>query len=240
MKKKLTLVLAAAIALISAPALAADLRMPIKAPAFAAPPPPNWSGFYIGINGGWGFGQARATSTVTGATTGWFDVDGGLVGGTVGFNVQTGSVVWGIEGDAAWSSIRGSIACPNPAFTCRAANDWFGTARGRLGFAAGNWMPYITGGAAFGDVRASLTGPGIPFPGQTSTQVGWTVGAGIEWMFAPNWSAKIEYLYADLGTFDCAAGNCGPVPVRNEFQTSIIRGGINYRFNWGGPVVASY
>jgi outer membrane immunogenic protein len=86
-------------------------------------------------------------------------------------------------------------------------------------------MPFITGGAAFGDIKTSTPG----FAGATQTNVGWTVGAGLEFAIAQNWTAKAEYLYVDLGRFNCAAG-CGAASDNVSFNTSLVRGGINYRF----------
>jgi len=266
--KKLTLATAVVAAMASGSALAADLGRPIvKAPIAPVVAPFNWSGFYIGINGGGGWGRSRFDFTGVGTTTGDFDVSGGLIGGTAGFNVQTGSVVWGIEGDIDWSGIRGSngnrptlpavggFVCNGPigaggtGFTCRTQNDWLGTLRGRLGWAAGNFMPYITGGAAFGNVRARIVSdPLLPvFGGDEETRVGWTAGAGVEWAITPAWSVKAEYLYVDLGTMTCqqqivvGGAGCSALTTTDvRFQVHTVRAGINYRFNWGGPVVASY
>jgi outer membrane immunogenic protein len=188
-----------------------------------APPPVviyNWTGFYAGISGGWGFGDSRWDSTASS-----FDVSGGLVGGTLGYNWQFGQGVFGIEADLSWSDIKGSTTtlCP---LGCETKNTWLGTARARLGYAADRFMPYVTGGAAFGEVEARTPG----FPGASDTRVGWTAGGGLEFALAGNWTAKAEYLYVDLGKFDCGT-NCGGLPPDNvSFDSHIIRGGLNYRF----------
>ena len=232
------------------------------APIVAAP---NWSGFYLGINGGGAWGRSRYDFTTSGTTTGNFDINGAMAGGTIGFNVQSGAVVWGIEGDLDWTNIRGTnsnrptapavggfvcngpVAAGGTGFTCATENDWLATARGRLGWAApGGWMPYITGGAAFGNARARITSdPALAvFAGQNDIRVGWTAGGGVEWMLgamAPNWSVKAEYLYVDLGKESCGLGNCSALTATNmRFQTHTVKAGINYKFNWGGPVVAAY
>jgi outer membrane immunogenic protein len=187
---------------------------PVYAPAFS------WTGFYVGVNGGGGWGRSGWDSTGT------FDVSGGLVGGTVGYNYQTGWAVFGAEGDIDWSGIKGTTnnAC---APGCTTGNTWLSTIRGRFGYAAGQFMPYVTGGVAFGNIQASEPG----FAGNSDTNAGWTLGGGLEYAFAHNWSAKAEYLYVDLGNFNCGTA-CGPgVAINNvSFRTNILRGGINYRF----------
>jgi len=227
------------VALAALPASAADMAARI---AKAPPPPPapvwNWTGFYIGVNGGYGW--ARSTHTdIFGATTGGFTQRGGLVGGTLGYNWQTGPAVLGIETDLDWARINGSTP------GCFAGNCFtniqaFGTLRGRLGYAINNWMPFISGGLAYADIRAGQDG----FGGTSNDQwrAGWTIGGGVEVMFAPSWTAKIEYLYADFGTSSVA--NYTPVGGTlvgaTERNVNILRGGINYKFDWGGPVVARY
>src|SRR5580700_6172480 len=140
------------LAALTGTAAAADLppRMAPQ-PYYKAPvavPVYNWTGFYIGINGGGGFGRS------TWDRTGSFNTSGGLVGGTVGYNYQFGQGVVGLEGDIDWANINGTTntACP---FSCKTSDHWLSTVRGRLGYAADRFMPFITGGAAFGDIRAS-------------------------------------------------------------------------------------
>jgi outer membrane immunogenic protein len=180
----------------------------------------NWTGFYIGVNGGGGFGSSNWDST------GSRDVSGGLIGGTIGYNYQFGQVVAGIEGDVDWSGINGTTnnSCPPG---CKTSNTWLATVRGRLGYAADRFMPFITGGAAFGNIEASI--PGLA---QTSSDnSGWTLGAGLEAALAPNWTAKVEYLYVDLGSFNCGL-NCGAGLANDNvsFRTNILRAGVNYKF----------
>jgi outer membrane immunogenic protein len=184
---------------------------PVKAPAYV--PGYTWTGFYVGINGGYGWG--RSTWDSFGTNT---DPSGGLVGLTAGYNWQTGPWVFGLEGDIDWSDIKGTSV------GLETKNNWLGTARGRLGYAFANRvMPYVTGGAAFGDIRATQFGVGTVH----DTNVGWTVGAGVETAIAGNWTAKLEYLYADLGDVNCTA--C--VPTANvNFRTHIVRAGVNVRF----------
>jgi outer membrane immunogenic protein len=207
-----------------ATANAADLSrraaMPVKAPLYA---PYNWTGLYVGINGGGAWGRSDWTSAA--GTTGNFNVNGGLVGGTLGYNWQTpNNLVFGLETDIDWTDIKGSTACA--AGTCETRNNYLGTARGRIGYAFNRVMPYITGGLAYGDVRPGLVGGSQ----DNDFKAGWTVGGGVEVAVAGPWSVKAEYLYADLGSTSCGVANCGPVATNVKFNTSIARAGINYRF----------
>jgi len=150
---------------------------------------------------------------------------GGLVGGTVGYNYQYDRAVFGVEGDIDWANINGGTTTAGCPLGCQTKDTWLSTVRGRLGYAAGRFMPFVTGGGAFGDIRAST--PALA--GGNTTNAGWTVGAGIEFALVGNWTAKAEYLYVDLGKLSCGAG-CG-APVDNvSFTANIVRGGINYRF----------
>jgi len=214
----------AGLAALAGTAAAADLPRPAPAPYYKAPaylPAYSWTGFYIGINGGGGFGNSTWDLPATGS----FNTSGGLVGGTLGYNYQFGQAVAGIEGDVDWADINGTTtnACPAG---CKTGDSWLATVRGRLGFAAERFMPFVTGGAAFGDIRASS--PGLP--GANATNAGWTIGGGIEMSLFGNWSAKAEYLYVDLGKFNCGV-SCGAVASDNvSFTTNLVRGGLNYRF----------
>lgn len=212
------------LALSVAGASAADIPRP--GPTYKAPvavPVYNWTGGYIGINGGYGWGQSD---------WGFFGGDanpaGGTVGLTLGYNWQALGSPWvfGLEGDINWSGIKGSFAnfaCP---FGCEIKNEWFGTVRGRVGYAIDRVMPYVTGGLAFGQVGASINGFGTT----SDTNFGWTIGAGVEGALAPNWTAKIEYLYMDLGDANCGALLCGPIANNIDFTTHLVRAGLNYKF----------
>ena len=212
----------ASMAALMGTAAAADLPRPAPQPYYKAPVAMqvyNWTGFYIGINGGGGFGRSQWDST------GSFNTSGGLVGGTVGYNYQFGQGVVGLEGDIDWADINGTTNtfC---AFGCKTSDHWLSTVRGRLGYAADRFMPFVTGGAAFGDIRASTPG----FAGANQTNAGWTVGAGLEFAIAGNWTAKAEYLYVNLGKFNCGI-SCGALVTDNvSFTTNIVRAGVNYRF----------
>ncbi len=217
---------AAAVAVmgLSVAAHAADLPRPIPTPMVTKAPPYiepafNWTGFYVGVNGGGGWGHAFSD------LSGGMHTSGGVAGGTVGYNAQFGNWVLGFEGDIDWSNVSGSTSaagCPG----CSVQNDWLTTARGRVGYSVGRWLPYVTGGLAAGDVKASAPG----FAGATNTQVGWAAGAGVEYALSNQWSAKVEYLHVDLGRFDCGT-SCGAAGSDNvSFRDNLVRGGINYRF----------
>jgi outer membrane immunogenic protein len=208
-------------------ALAADLPRgqplpPPRAPAYV--PFFTWNGFYVGINAGYGFGHSTWTDTVTLDSTGSFKVNGPMVGGTAGFNLQFSSFVLGLEGDFDWSGIKGSTTkCLG---TCETSNNWLGTARGRVGYAFDRFLPYLTGGTAFGDIKGTFVGVGE----FKATKVGWTAGAGFEYAFMDHWSAKIEYLYVDLGKATCSAACSGSDATDATFKTNVVRGGVNYKF----------
>jgi outer membrane immunogenic protein len=199
-------------------ATAADLRRPAPAPAYVAPPLYNWTGFYLGINGGGGWGN-----TDLGFGFGGANMSGGLIGGTAGYNWQNGQAVFGLETDLDWSGIKSSTGC---AFGCSVENTYLGTVRGRLGYAGWDrFLPYVTGGLAYGNVQLN-TGA---FGSFSESNVGWTVGAGIEAALVGNLTGKIEYLYVDLGNVGCQ--NCGGVFAANgNFTTNVVRAGVNWRF----------
>ena len=272
-------------------AVAADLprALPVKAPVMA-PVVYNWTGFYLGGNAGYSFGrnsyEVAGTSTVRTRTfrgfdspqptlltdvtaagpaflgTGTANIDGGLAGGQIGYNWQSGAWVFGLETDAQWTGQRGATsfcltaACPVGGFVANAEYrlQWFGTARARAGWLVDpRVLLYVTGGAAYGEVKADYTAGivGVPLVGSSisSTRLGWTVGGGIEGMLSPNWTVKAEYLYVDLGSV--ASGGLGgattailantpttaittvidttfAATARARVRDNIVRLGINY------------
>jgi len=213
---------ACALAFVAAsPASAADMPGGYR-PAYVAPAA-GWSGFYAGLNGAYGWGQ----SDWSGGATGSNSPAGGLFGATLGFNVQSGAFVFGAEGDidGNWmrdSNSTGSGFCSSPG--CGIQTSWYATTRGRIGYAFDRALFYGTAGAAFGDLQMMANGGSV-----TADRVGWTAGVGLEYAFLGPWSAKIEYLYADLGSATCGAAVCGTNTAVN-FTTNIIRLGVNYRF----------
>jgi outer membrane immunogenic protein len=233
------LVIAGALAVaFSGSALAADLPAPAPPPAYIPVLPYyNWTGFYIGANGGGVFGNSNWTDPVDGAT-GNFNVGGFLVGGTVGGNYQIGSWVLGVEADGDWTNLNGTTSNASCAFVgCTTQSNWLATVRGRAGYAWDRVLFYGTGGGAFANVQGAA---GV-LPFSSTTQAGWTAGVGVEYAFAPNWTAKVEYLYVGLGNASCGPGNCGggtggpaPTPVNTTItlNENVIRGGVNFKFGW--------
>jgi outer membrane immunogenic protein len=205
--KAVTRAIACAAALFATPAAAADLYA--KAPAFAAAPfsSYNWNGFYVGANVGYQWGKV----TNWGGGT----PDGIAGGGQVGYNWQVHpNWVLGIEAD-----LQGSAA--NDTFAAyKFSNPWFGTVRGRAGYAMNNVLLYLTGGLAYGGGRVDFAGFG-----ETQTHLGWTLGGGVEVGLTPNWSAKAEYLYVRLEDRGYVLTG-----VNNGFASHVFRLGVNYRF----------
>jgi outer membrane immunogenic protein len=200
-------------------AQAADLPRPsYKGPAYTAPSYANWTGFYVGLNAGYGFG--KSTWDVPALS---LSPKGAVFGVTLGYNFQTGSWLWGAEGDFDLSTMKASAACG--AGNCETKNSWLGTARGRIGYTGwNNWLPYFTAGAALGDVKATS-----PFGSANKMKIGWTAGLGLEYALWTNWSVKAEYLYVDLGKFDCGI-SCGAAVDNVSFKANLARLGVNYRF----------
>jgi outer membrane immunogenic protein len=205
---------------------AADLAAaPLNtAPVIAAA---NWTELYLGVEGGGGIGSANRHFSI-GTSTGSFEVDGAIAGGTIGYNKQWGSVVAGLEGDFSWSNVDGRTSCPNRNFTCGINTTWLATVRPRIGYALGNFMPYVTGGLAASDVniRAFLNSTGAGAEDFTKTQLGWTAGGGVEVAVFSNWSLKAEYLYVRFADTNGPSSN--GLPSTTNFSENIIRGGLNY------------
>lgn len=213
-----------ATALLATPfaAVAADIRPPVyKGMPRSVVSFYNWSGFYAGLNVGYGSGASAWSAPAVSV-----DPSGMTYGLTVGHNWQAGALVYGIEADYNWSDMSGSATCV-AVLVCQTENRWFGTVRGRLGYAFDRFMPYLTGGVAYGDIRASINTVPLALEASTS-KWGYTIGAGLEYAFLGNWTGKIEYLYVNLGSFDA-----GTPPVTNtvDFDANIIRVGLNYKFS---------
>ena len=234
-------------------AVAAD--MPVKAPVRPVAPvviPYNWTGLYIGGH----FGCGWADQTIKRITveddeppeSAFVNIgtnsNGCFGGGQIGFNYQfANNVVLGVEADASWGKLKSSGAAPEGDEELIPFNQElksFGTVRGRLGYAFGQWLPYVTGGWAWG--RNELTVYAFDdnlITSDTRTHSGWTVGAGLEYLITRNWSVKVEYLYLDLGTetYNNVAFFDAAFPGADlDLKLHTVRLGMNYKFDWGIPM----
>jgi outer membrane immunogenic protein len=204
--KKTLLAATSAVALCAGAAVAADLpRGPSPYYSPVQPSVYNWAGVYAGLNAGYGWGKV----TNTGANPA-----GLLGGGQLGVNWQNGQFVYGAEGDLQASGADDTFA--GYKFT----NPWFGTVRGRAGYAFNNILLYGTLGLAFGDLRGEFAGAA-----ETHTMAGWAGGVGAEVGLARNWSVKAEYLYMDL-----ADRGFGITGMDNGYRSNMFRMGFNYHF----------
>jgi outer membrane immunogenic protein len=237
--KKFLLSTVALLALLAvAPAQAADMgaRAYNKAPVPVAPLY-NWSGFYVGGHIGYGW-----TDSNWGPFGNNNSNNGGFAGGLqAGADWQFApNWVLGVEGEYSWTDINnGGLLTPLLAGTVN--TNGVGSIAGRIGYTWGPGLLYFKGGWGWADRSLTVAAAGVPvvFAGSNTNNNGYTLGGGLEWMFAPNWSAKIEYQFYnfDSQTFLAPAALAG-LSVNNDVQT--IKLGVNYRFNWGGPVVARY
>jgi outer membrane immunogenic protein len=251
-------VLLSTVALIAfaAPAAAADLA---ARPYVKAPPAPiavvyDWSGFYIGANGGWG-SSSKCWDLVDPAgafiaAEGCHDADGGTVGGQIGYRWQASQWVFGLEAQGNWADFQGrNISQFNPLFTNDTRVDAFGLFTGQVGVAFNNALLYVRGGAAVTSdrYRSYFTGTSVLAANTVDdTRWGAVVGVGMEYGFTPNWSVGINYdhmfmqdrtyTFTNNGTFGAPGTLFGTDRIRQDVDLVTAR--INYR--WGGPVVAKY
>jgi outer membrane immunogenic protein len=250
-------VLLSTVALIAfaAPAAAADLA---ARPYVKAPPVPiavvyDWSGFYIGANGGWGSSHKcwdfNTPAGVFVAAEGCHDATGGTVGGQIGYRWQAGGWVFGLEAQGDWANLRGdNVSLLFPGFVNRSRLDAFGLFTGQVGYAWNNALFYVKGGAAVVDDRHDILFGGVVVASaDTGTRWGAAVGVGFEYGFAPNWSFGIEYdhLFLDNRTTDFRApGGLVFATDRINGDADLIMARINYRFGgfggYGAPVAARY
>jgi outer membrane immunogenic protein len=217
---------AALMAGVASSAFAADLpsRKAPPAPVYAAPPVFTWTGFYVGVNGGYGFGDFRG-----GGNTTFGNPNGGLVGGTAGYNYQINSLVLGVEGDLDWADLSKSKTLPSKAVTT-AKVDALGHVLGRVGFTPfDRTLLYVAGGYAGGQVKGTLDAPtaaGAHFS-NSAWQSGYALGAGVEYAVTQNVSVKAQYLFSQLGDQTYFAGKSA---VKTGLNVNAITAGINYRF----------
>jgi outer membrane immunogenic protein len=246
--KKVLLVTASLIALgAAAPAVAADLaaRPYTKAPPMIAAVY-DWSGFYIGINGGWGSGRNSwdGVAPFLVGTEGSHDASGGTVGGQIGYRWQAGPWVFGLEAQGNWADFNGSNASLLfPGFINHSKIDAFGLFTGQVGYAVNNVLLYVKGGAAVTSNRNFInTAAGVPFAATgDDTRWGGSIGAGLEYGFAPNWSLGIEYNHLFMQDKTYAFNSPAGVFIANDRisqDVDLVTARLNYKF--GGPIVAKY
>ncbi|KYG97656.1 outer membrane protein [Bradyrhizobium sp. DOA1] len=234
---------AAALVLGTAGASAADMaaRPYTKAPAPVAAVY-NWTGFYIGAQVGYAWGdngtrEFDPAGVPTGLVQG-FNANGVVGGGHVGYNWQFGQFVFGLEGDIEGADVNGGYRLGNLNGTDFRI-DAQASIRGRLGVAFNNSLLYVTGGAAWADMDHTYVLANTLFETVSTTRTGWTVGAGWEYGFTPNWSARVEYRYTDFGNFRNTSVVAFPgFSYEHDPVFHTVRAGVSYRF--GGPVVARY
>jgi outer membrane immunogenic protein len=205
------LLLGALLAGVSLPAVAADMAAKAQ-PGYVARNF-DWTGFYVGADGGYGF-----------TNTDGLDMKGGFVGGQIGYNLQSGPMVYGIEGDFHWADISQSVGVAGIA-SAEAKIQAFGTLRGRIGVAVDQVLIYGTGGAAFANnkLTATLFNASVS---DTQWHPGWTAGGGVEVAFNRNWSGKVEYLFTRFTSEDYFNGFISS----GDVDLSTVKAGINYRF----------
>ena len=213
---------------------------PFKAPAAGSRT--DWSGFYVGLEGGGNWGRSKHINN-TNAITSDFGVDGGMLGGTIGYNAQFGGAwLFGLESDMSWMNASGRASNLPPNFSAASSSEtrerWLGTARVRLGTVPANsWLAYVTGGVALADVEAIAHQANGDSFSQSLIRAGWAAGAGIEYAIDRNWSAKLEYLHVGFNNAPYlnflnpavdGVNRGGGVSLSDE----IVRVGVNGRFDW--------
>ena len=217
-------------------ARAADISIPRSPlPPVAVPAIPSlhdWTGLYVGLQGGYGWGESSGTQNTGGTffpvVPYTIDPHGFLGGGHVGYNQQINRWVMGIEGDLEAADVNGmsTVNAAGQAYFFNAKADMLGSMRGRIGAVHDKWLVYATGGVAWGNVSTP------PLDALDGTRIGYTLGAGLEYAFNPKWSARVEYRFTDLGRESAAGGE--PFSFDdNRFSFHAIRAGVSYKL--GGP-----
>jgi outer membrane immunogenic protein len=228
-------------------ASAADMVRPVYKAPVAPAPMPTWTGFYVGVNAGGAVATGHLDFGIAGGPV-FATIDNSLKGviggGQAGYNWQSGAFLLGVEADFQGSSLKGSLNAPCAVAFCVPAGlsasysqsiPWFGTARARIGYAQDSWLIYATGGYAYANLETNATataGPLIASFNTNEIRSGWTAGAGIEVALASNWSAKLEYLYADFGNTRTTWSVLGIPLITDDARVTmnVVRGGVNYRF----------
>jgi outer membrane immunogenic protein len=238
-----------ALGMASAPASAADLA---ARPYTKAPPMVqamyDWSGFYIGINGGWAQDHDGRVNQTTLVNLGGYDANGGTVGGQLGYRWQSGAFVFGLEAQGNWADLTGSTQnLGNPANSLHSKLDAFGLFTGQVGYAWNNVLLYAKGGAAVTDRNYEFVTNATGLVGSSSgytTQWSPTVGVGLEYGFAPNWSFGVEYNHIFEDRHTVGFTNAAGVPLASTYSsggdTDMVLGRLNYKFGYGAPLLAKY
>jgi len=262
MKRFALMTAAAAMSLaFASTARAADVGV---APDYAAPPPvatgPSWTGLYLGLHGGGGWSHVSASTAPSGVIVGALGdpglqstgLSGAVFGGQLGYNWQVANWVFGAEGDFSSAGLNGATQSVFPSIAPGGFQDsiqvhqnigWLASARGRLGYVWGTLLLYVTGGAAWANVDSKVLvndgATGTSAAGSfTDHRSGWTLGAGYEWMIAPNWIGRAEYLYYSFGnntlnrTVTFPGGLGTDTITTNKLNTNVVRVGLSYKFDW--------
>ena len=230
------LVLGAFVALMSASvSSAADIPRPAyKAPAFTPEPIFTWSGFYVGVHGGYGWNNYTGDDPVAGSSTG--QAKGWLGGLQLGYNYQLGAFVLGVEGDFSFADVKWTESASFGGGTIDGTlkSDYYATAAARLGYAFDRFLVYGKGGVAFTRDKYDIT---VSTGGSASgnfNRTGWMLGAGLEYAFWDNWSAKVEYNYMHFAGIDEAldtSGGLTSTTANVSLNSQLVKVGLNYRFN---------
>jgi outer membrane immunogenic protein len=224
----------AAVLLGSTSALAADavaeapVEMPVEqAPIFT------WTGAYVGAQAGYGWGDSELSTNIAGVGASLpFDPDGFLGGVHAGYNYQfSNDIVLGVEADIDYSDLSGDgtldIGGIDTGIDGSSKLEWQGSVRARLGYAVDRWLPYVTGGVAFGKYKHDIDFPDGTSFNDDDTYTGWTAGAGVEYAFTDNWTGRLEYRYTDFGDQDFSNA-LGDYNV--DLNTHAVKVGISYKF----------
>lgn len=208
-------------------ASAADLparKGPVLAPVVYAPAF-TWTGFYIGGNAGYAWGNIDTTTF--GVLPTLEDPEGFVGGGQIGYNYQVGQIVFGVEADFQGADLKATV---RDGLGNSASNEinYFGTVRGRIGYAIDRFLPYVTGGFAYANVKSQFATP-LASVSNDNTQYGYTIGAGLEYAFTNNLTAKLEYLYVDLER-ESVRTPFGAANIKVGTDFSVVRAGLNYKF----------
>jgi outer membrane immunogenic protein len=246
---RFTLLAATAIAVVAAaPAFAADLAAR-PAPAYTKAPAIvqaayDWSGFYIGINGGWGTSHVNWNADpfpgFAGGDEGSHDASGGTIGGQIGYRWQMSSWVFGLEAQGNWADFKGSNLSQQFLNTTNETKiDSFGLFTGQIGYAWDRALFYVKGGAAVTDNKYTSITTGVGGGVDTANETRWgaTVGAGFEYAFAPGWSVGLEYDHMFMGRNDVVS-NAGFIADQIKQDVDLVTARLNFKF--GGPAVARY